>query len=96
MADNDDIRISTLWVGDTELVVVSVPKPDPANLEILTAAEAEVATLALQGLSNFGIAMERGTSERTVANQLASIYAKLRVNSRAELLAALVETDVAH
>jgi DNA-binding NarL/FixJ family response regulator len=45
--------------------------------------------LAVEGLSNKEIAESRESSERTVANQLASIYRKLRVNSRAELVAHL-------
>jgi CRISPR-associated protein Csx14 len=44
----------------------------------LTRAEREVAFLACRGLDNPGIARQLGRSERTVANQLTSVYAKLR------------------
>ncbi len=56
----------------------------------LTRAEAEVARYVLKGLSNKQIALRRRTCERTVANQLASLYRKLDVSSRAELANAFV------
>lgn len=57
---------------------------------LLTKAEEEVARYVLEGLSNKQIALRRGTCERTVANQLSSLYRKLRVSSRAELATAFV------
>lgn len=54
----------------------------------LTAAEEQVVEFVLEGLSNKEIAQRRGTRERTVANQLASIFRKLQVTSRSELAAA--------
>jgi DNA-binding CsgD family transcriptional regulator len=55
----------------------------------LTRAEREVALAAGMGASNREIARVRRTSERTVANQLAAIYRKLSIASRAELAAVL-------
>jgi len=55
----------------------------------LTAAEAEVARAVLRGESNAEIARVRRVSERTVRNQLSSIFEKLDVGSRAELAARL-------
>jgi DNA-binding NarL/FixJ family response regulator len=49
----------------------------------LTPAEADVARLLGCGLSNAGIAARRGSSERTVANQVASIFRKMGLGSRA-------------
>ncbi|WP_437681822.1 LuxR C-terminal-related transcriptional regulator [Sorangium sp. So ce131] len=51
----------------------------------LTSAEGEVARLAALGLSNADIAERRRVSQRTVANQLASIYDKLGIGCRAQL-----------
>jgi DNA-binding CsgD family transcriptional regulator len=51
----------------------------------LTRGELEVARLAARGLSNTAIAEARGARPRTVANQLASIYRKLGISSRAQL-----------
>src|SRR4051794_25317076 len=54
---------------------------------ILTPAERAVVTAILDGKSNAAIALARSTSVRTVANQVASIFKKLGVGSRAELVA---------
>ncbi len=53
----------------------------------LTPAEREVARLVLEGLSNAEIARRGGRSIRTVANQVASIFAKAGAGSRRELAA---------
>src|SRR5688500_9243119 len=50
-----------------------------------SAAELDVARLAIRVLSNACIAENRGTSVRTVANQMASILRKLELGSRREL-----------
>ncbi len=63
--------------------------PALAAFAPLTDAEREVALLVLAGISNARIAAQRKTSTRTVANQLASIYKKLGVRSRADLAAKL-------
>ena len=55
----------------------------------LTDAKAHVAELVLRGASGAEIARARGVSPRTIANQLASIYRKLGVCTRAELVLAL-------
>jgi DNA-binding CsgD family transcriptional regulator len=62
---------------------------DAAALDGLSKGERAVVALAVFGLSNQEIARRRGSSPRTVANQLASAYRKLGVGSRAELLAQL-------
>jgi len=51
----------------------------------LTPGEHAVALLAAAGASNQEIAALRGTSSRTVANQLHQVFQKLRIGSRAEL-----------
>jgi DNA-binding NarL/FixJ family response regulator len=53
----------------------------------LTTAEEEVLKLLLLGQDNASIAEARKTSPRTTANQIASIFRKLGVSSRAELAA---------
>ena len=55
----------------------------------LTSAEQEVVALLLDGHDNASIAAARKTSPRTTANQVASIFRKLGVASRAELAASL-------
>ena len=51
------------------------------------AAQREVLGLVLAGLSNEEIARRRRRSERTVAHQVAALFRRLDVGSRAELLA---------
>ncbi len=52
--------------------------------ESLTDREREVLQLAASGLTNRGIGLRLSISDRTVQGHLASIYAKLQVNSRTE------------
>lgn len=53
----------------------------------LSPAEREVASFLLDGKANADIARARGVAVRTVANQVASLYRKLGIRSRGELLA---------
>lgn len=64
-------------------------EPAP-TVEGLSPVEQEVLTLVLDGWSNAAIARSRGTSPRTVANQVASIFRKAQVGSRAALTAKLL------
>lgn len=61
--------------------------PSVPVLEELTSTEQEVLGFLLDGHDTQTIASTRSTSPRTVANQVASIYRKLGVGSRAELAA---------
>ena len=90
--DLDEIptpRIVTFSVGESLYAVLSVPLVNRSAMSQLTPVEREVATLAAAGMSNAAIGRCRGTSERTVANQMASILRKLEVGSRYELAAHL-------
>jgi DNA-binding CsgD family transcriptional regulator len=62
---------------------------DGIGVEGLTPAERQVLALLLEGRTASEIAARRSTSPRTVANQLASIYRKLGVQGRRELIARL-------
>lgn len=68
------------------LFVHSIPRP---TVKGLTPAEEEVLALLLDGYDNASIAQARKTSPRTTANQVATIFRKLGVASRAELVAKL-------
>jgi DNA-binding CsgD family transcriptional regulator len=71
-----------------EMAVLSFPiDAREGALVSLTNAEHEVVLAVERGESNAEIARARGTSTRTVANQLASVFKKLGVASRAELVA---------
>lgn len=82
------LRITRL---SKDLILLSVPSPKPKpatrGKSALTPAEQKVVELAVQGLANAAIAEARGCAPRTVANQLASIYTKLRISGRRELKA---------
>ena len=67
------------------MLVVSFPVPRATFGELLTNTETAIARDILAGLSNSAIARKRGTAVRTIANQVASIFRKLRVRSRLEL-----------
>jgi len=58
-------------------------------LRLLTPIERAVAAQVAEGLSSQAIATQRGRSIRTVENQIAAIFRKLHVASRAELVVAL-------
>jgi DNA-binding CsgD family transcriptional regulator len=72
---------------DSTISALAIPSVGPSQgaLDKLTEAERDVALLAARGQSNTEIANGRRTSERTVANQLASILRKLGIGSRAEI-----------
>ena len=53
----------------------------------LSESERAIAEAVGKGLGNAEIGRQRGTSERTIANQMANIFRKCGVGSRAELVA---------
>jgi DNA-binding NarL/FixJ family response regulator len=55
----------------------------------LSGAEQAIVSSLLEGKGIAAIALERGTSTRTVSHQIASVYRKLGISSRRELLAFL-------
>jgi DNA-binding NarL/FixJ family response regulator len=66
-----------------------VPRPERALAKELSCAEFAVVRSFIEGDCYATIARRRGTSERTVANQIASIFRRLHVSGRAELLSRL-------
>lgn len=86
-----DLELFEVNVGGESYVVMSLSTGTTGPMEELSAAEREVAGDAASGMSNAAIAKKRGRSPRTIANQLASIFRKLGVSSRAELAARLLE-----
>ena len=64
--------------------------PQGAEMRELTPAERDVGAGILRGESNATIAKRRGSRPRTVANQVASLFRKLGVCSRTELIARMV------
>ena len=61
----------------------------------LTPSEQEVLTLVARGLDNHAIAAALGKSEKTVRNQVSSIFSKLDVRTRAEAIVTARESGIA-
>jgi DNA-binding CsgD family transcriptional regulator len=66
---------------------VSVEIPGRGFIARLSAGQFEVARLTIEGKTHAEIGLLRGTSLRTVANQLAAVYTKLGVSGRSALRA---------
>ena len=64
----------------------SAVRPGAADANALTAAETAVLELLARGLDNHAIARQLGKSEKTVRNQVSTIFDKLGVHSRAEAI----------
>jgi DNA-binding CsgD family transcriptional regulator len=71
--------------------VIRIEMPGSHAKWPVSAGEAVVLRMTLEGRSSREIALARGTSPRTVANQLAAIFGKLRVSGRAALKAWAVQ-----
>lgn len=82
-------RLTELALEGESILLASAPIVAEEAVDRLTPAQREVALLAVQGATNAAIARQRGSAERTVANQLQAIFEKFGVHSRAELAAAL-------
>lgn len=89
MSDDERTRAGRFQHAGREYVYLSYGPRAFARPAQLTQAEAQIAALVLRGASGAEIARVRGVSPRTIANQLASIYRKLGVCSRATLVLAL-------
>ena len=76
-----------------DLVLFEIPNPQVRLCTQLTAAEREIARAVFEGASNEAIARSRGVGIKTVDKQLESIYRKLGVTSRVELVLALREAS---
>jgi DNA-binding NarL/FixJ family response regulator len=81
------LEVDVLDLDGDEIAVLHFPVAPTADLTALSEAEGVVAIAIMNGMSNEEIASVRGTSANTVAKQVASIFAKLGVGSRRELVA---------
>ena len=79
----DPARVDGQLVGSPRLISCALPGASLAAR--LTPSERSVANLMIEGKTHVEIAADRGTTLRTTANQLASIFAKLGVSGRGEL-----------
>ena len=77
-----------------ELRVVSMARPDTTLSKLLPGAEMAVIRSLVEGLSYQEIARQRGTSTRTIANQISAVFRRLRVSGRNELVQRLFFEDL--
>jgi DNA-binding NarL/FixJ family response regulator len=85
------LAVRRLTLGDLEVAVLSFCLPSLHFPPELTPAEREIASLLCEGRPLKTIAKLRHRSRCTILNQARSIYAKLGVHSRAEMVHRLVE-----
>jgi DNA-binding CsgD family transcriptional regulator len=83
-------------LAGVDYIVLSYPSPPHGVLLNLSQSESDVARAVATGLTNEEIAKGRGRSLFTVQNQLARIYKKLEISSRAELVALLAQLETSH
>jgi DNA-binding NarL/FixJ family response regulator len=82
-------KLAEVAVAGEKLLVGAYPLVDQRRIASLTPAEQAIVVDLVSGSTNFDIAQRRGSSERTVANQVQSIFQKLGTRSRADLAASL-------
>jgi len=88
------VECSSVIGGDgRELRVLGAPRPDRHLTRVLPAAELAVIRRLVEGLPYADIAEERGTSTRTIANQITAVFRRLRVSGRNELVQRLFWDD---
>lgn len=80
--------------GSSELTLL-LHTPDAWLTARLTRAEREIVRARLAGATHVQIAERRERSPRTIANQLASAFRKLRVSGRAQLMVTLANEYLA-
>jgi DNA-binding CsgD family transcriptional regulator len=80
------IQLADAYVSSRQREAAGEPFDAWARASDLTAKEREVAALVVRGLTNGEIAGLLGVSRNTIRNQLASVFRKAAVSTRAELV----------
>ena len=83
-------RASAVVLGGQEYRLIEMARPETLLAQRFSRAQYEVARLFVEGKRHSTIALDRRTSVRTVANQLAAVFTRLGVSGRCELLRHLV------
>ncbi len=87
-------QCSTFVTDDARaLRVVGIDRPDRRLQALLPSAELAVIRSLIEGLSYQEIARRRGTSTRTIANQITAVFRRLRVSGRNELVQRLFSDE---
>jgi DNA-binding NarL/FixJ family response regulator len=86
--------IAPVYQNEVRALVVSAWRPDLELPKSLSSAEQVVLRLLLEGRGHHDIARLRGTSTRTVANQLSTVFRKLGVSGRAQAVDRLAARSI--
>lgn len=83
-------KSSCFAIDDRKFCVIGASRPDHHLTTILPQAELAVIRRLVEGYSYCEIAAARGTSRRTIANQITAVFRRLRVSGRNELMVRLL------
>lgn len=89
-----DGSLSFATHGDKQVRVISVSRPDRKLEHTLPRAELAVVRALIEGASYEDIARQRGTSTRTIANQITAVFRRMKVSGRSELLLRLFADEL--
>ncbi|WP_280444136.1 AAA family ATPase [Nocardia brasiliensis] len=92
-------EVQAFAMGSLDLGRTRVGRPDSVKRtpwETLTTAEREVALLAAAGYANTAIAARRGKSFKTVDAQMITIFQKLTITSRGEIIRFVPGAELPH
>ncbi len=84
------VRASYFSCDGQQLLVAAAPRPELHLQHVLPAAELAVVRGLVEGFSYVDIAAKRGTSTRTIANQIAGVFRRLHVSGRNDLVRRLL------
>lgn len=95
--DDDQVVVGRILIGDRRYLVLSRrsrgshgQQVSPRVCDLLTGRELQVAMMVSEGHGNKQIAFRLGLSEWTVTSYLRRIFAKLRVRTRAAMVARIL------
>jgi DNA-binding NarL/FixJ family response regulator len=84
-------RTTQIEQGGTHYWIVSVPRLEDAVAHSVTPTELKIVKLVVEGMTHQRMAQEHGSSPRTVANHISSVFHRIGVSGRSELLVYLVQ-----
>jgi DNA-binding NarL/FixJ family response regulator len=82
----ESFEVQRIALGTLSMETSSPAAKSTSSWQTLSKAEQEVAVLAAAGWPNSAIGVRRGTSTRTTDAQISSIFQKLMINSREDIV----------
>jgi len=84
-------RTTQIEQAGVQYWIVSVPRLEDALIHSVTRTELKIVKLVVEGMTHQQMAQEHGSSPRTVANHISSVFHRIGVSGRSELLVYLVQ-----